>query len=957
MITEETTPCPAADQNPTAGIATAHLDPKAIIGQTLAFLHPDGAVFELCVIGPKPSKSQWWQGFAGGKKPIVAGWFRVHDKAADLAERVWATGVHVTLNPANEALLSRANERLVAGVGRTKDTEISRIRNLLIDIDPIRPEGISSTDAEHEAALEMSQIILADLTQDGCSEPLMGDSGNGAHLIFPLDLPNAQENIDLVKAVLETLSLRYQEHLARLNLELDQAVFNPARLTKLYGTWARKGDNTPDRPHRLSRIISLPKARNPVSIELLQKLAGVAGKQELPRTGTKAPSKGKLDVEAYLSRYGKEVVRVKPHGDGILYCLAECIFDSTHADNDAAIGQQADGLLYYQCFHDSCHGRTWAEARTKISGPDNLTHFIIGGTHSQNSTQKQSTQEGESKPPGTPPPTAPQTNSPWAVAAQLFPRIPFPWDALPPDIADSLQKLGRACATSSIALPGAAFCLMSSLMGRKLAVSPKEGWDSPMIIWHLDIRESGDGKTPPVRLMAGPIHDAQKEEEERYKEEIEAYNQLSKQNQDKQPTPAPPRGYFVTDLTIEGLREDLVHSPHGGIVVIQDEISAFLSGQNQYKSKGTDREAWLSLHDGYPTRVRRVGRSLYINGARVSIFGGIQPKVFRTFFAGEDGLYLSDGTLFRFLATCEPSTYYDLTAESWADRDRDNWETLLHRAINWVDGEIHARGGKIEQPTRIILSSEAQGRFLEWRNQLYSFKDRLPALLRGFLPKAVEYVLRLTGVIHCMQQFSIGKTPQAILTEGDLDRGIKTVNFYMGQIQGAIRLIEEESYSPPEISERSLLLAQTLDQLRPHLENGRLAIGFTHKHYNLVAPETQKIGKPRGMGAVLRAVKLTIPPGKHDANGHRSAKCLEWDTQTETFIKQCLQCLQSQKNQNRQGLEGADVEELMSASSAAPSEGFEDMPDISERMSASETCTSNASKDNGGKEDIMEVVI
>ena len=51
----------------------------------------------------------------------------------------------------------------------------------------------------------------------------------------------------------------------------------------------------------------------------------------------------------------------------------------------------------------------------------------------------------------------------------------------------------------------------------------------------------------------------------------------------------------MSDLTLEGLRDDLVNSPHGGLVVIQDEISAFISGQNQYKSKGTDREAWLAL--------------------------------------------------------------------------------------------------------------------------------------------------------------------------------------------------------------------------------------------------------------------------------------------------------------------------------------------------------------------------
>lgn len=101
-------------------------------------------------------------------------------------------------------------------------------------------------------------------------------------------------------------------------------------------------------------------------------------------------------------------------------------------------------------------------------------------------------------------------------------------------------------------------------------------------------------------------------------------------------------------------------------------------------------------------------------------------------------------------------------------------------------------GGRIEKPTRMIFNSEAQRKFFEWRNQLYSFKDRLPAKLRGFLPKAVEYVLRITGLSHCMQQFSIGKTPQAILTFEDLERGIKAVSFYMGQIQGAVRLIEEE---------------------------------------------------------------------------------------------------------------------------------------------------------------------
>ena len=42
---------------------------------TLKFLHPNGGVFELCLINPLSTISPNWAGKAFGKKPIVAGWF------------------------------------------------------------------------------------------------------------------------------------------------------------------------------------------------------------------------------------------------------------------------------------------------------------------------------------------------------------------------------------------------------------------------------------------------------------------------------------------------------------------------------------------------------------------------------------------------------------------------------------------------------------------------------------------------------------------------------------------------------------------------------------------------------------------------------------------------------------------------------------------------------------------
>lgn len=376
---------------------------------TLKFLHPGGEVFELCVIGPKTPSSKLWEGRAGGKKPIVAGWFKDAAAAARVAVQIEAEGVYITLNPCQEALLARADHRLKAHVDRTADHHIDKINNLLIDIDPQRPTGISSTGPKHEAALEMAQIIRADLTKEGWPDPLVGDSGNGGHLVYALDLPNDQESVDLVKAALEALALRYADQLKSKGLEIDLKVFNPGRLTKLYGSMVRKGDDTQDRPHRRAEIISLPQARRPVLPELLKKLAAAVQAQGSAQAQTKESGEGRFDLAAYLNHYRVEVAKVKPHGGGMLYCLQECIFDPSHSGNEAAIGQAQDGKLFYQCFHNSCT-HTWAEARSIISGSDKLTKFIIGG-NTPSSKASSAKQEAPKPPPQAGEPRKPEDKS------------------------------------------------------------------------------------------------------------------------------------------------------------------------------------------------------------------------------------------------------------------------------------------------------------------------------------------------------------------------------------------------------------------------------------------------------------------------------------------------------------------------------------------------------------------
>ena len=62
------------------------------------------------------------------------------------------------------------------------------------------PSEISSTDAEHAAALELATDIRMVLGEEGWPPPLLADSGNGAHLLYAVDLPNDAAATALVEA-------------------------------------------------------------------------------------------------------------------------------------------------------------------------------------------------------------------------------------------------------------------------------------------------------------------------------------------------------------------------------------------------------------------------------------------------------------------------------------------------------------------------------------------------------------------------------------------------------------------------------------------------------------------------------------------------------------------------------------------------------------------------------------
>ncbi len=285
-------------------------------------------------------------------------------------------GTYWTLNPVDPALLARAENKtkVTSQKGKaTSDQHVLRRRWLLIDCDPQRPAGISSTDSEKEFAHRAILAIRDHLREDaGWPAPILADSGNGYHLLYRIDL--SADDGGLVQRCLQALGSRFDTD----RVKVDTSVFNPSRICKLYGTQARKGDSTQNRPHRWARVLEIPEPVELVRAELLEALAVEAAetaraKSEPSRNGHAASANGdnhRLDVARWLTDRGLGFTRDRLPDGTDRYRLDHCPFNPEHVGKEVAIFQYASGATHAKCFHNSCQGKGWKEFKGAIGPPD-----------------------------------------------------------------------------------------------------------------------------------------------------------------------------------------------------------------------------------------------------------------------------------------------------------------------------------------------------------------------------------------------------------------------------------------------------------------------------------------------------------------------------------------------------------------------------------------------------------
>ena len=267
-------------------------------------------------------------------------------------------------------LAPRANraEALNEKGSTTSDADVVGRRWFAIDLDGGAVAGVSTTDAEHEAALERGRLLRDHLSSIGWPAAVLADSGNGAHLLYRVDLP--KDVGDLAKQCLEAL----QEQFGGDGVTVDRTVHNPSRIWKLYGTLARKGDNRPDRPHRLARLLEVPQEIVPVSRGLLEALAATAPKPIARKktSGAKkaAAQQSSLDLAAWISEHGLDVEGPEPWQDGELWTFAVLPVELRSPESLGMGRPTASGALSAGCHHDGCSANGWAELKAVVTPDD-----------------------------------------------------------------------------------------------------------------------------------------------------------------------------------------------------------------------------------------------------------------------------------------------------------------------------------------------------------------------------------------------------------------------------------------------------------------------------------------------------------------------------------------------------------------------------------------------------------
>lgn len=654
-----------------------------------------------------------------------------------------AAGVYATLNIVQPELLARAHNRVEDYVkATTGDANVTRRVRFLIDVDPVRASGISSTNAQLDEARGVARAIVDYVTPLGFPEPALGISGNGAHILYAIDLPVGDG--ELLKRCLHALAFRFNT----ATVQVDESVHKAAQLAKVYGTLVCKGDALADRPHRRSRLRMPEGGLQIATVEVLDRLAATLPQIDA-KPGAPAARGPRFDVEQFLQRSGIDIARTGPWQGGTRWILAACPFNPEHADGAAFIAQFANGALAARCLHNSCKQWGWRELRQRFE-PD----FQPGAETSAGSA---GTHEG---------PSWDIEFVPQPVPTGLLPVPEFPVAVLPDALRDWLVDISEriGCPLEYPAI--GSIVGLSSILGRKVGIKPMrfDDWLVIANLWGAIIGRPGLLKTPALRQVLKPLQKLEQGAHAEYRSQLDDHEakliawkkrrdrvggkdvdqlddeQLLNQARhivEQQPASPPRPRFIVNDPSYEKLGE-ILRDNTNGVLVFRDELVGLLrklDKEGNEEARTFFLEAWNG--DGSYT-FDRIGRgTVFVPHLILSVLGGIQPNPMLGYMfatarsgAGDDGLFQR----FQLFVWPDRRGKWNVV-DRFPDSEASQRAHAVYKRLSALQGlsaGAEFDTADLDATPWLRFTDDAQERFLAWRNE---WEERL---LSGEYSDALE---------------------------------------------------------------------------------------------------------------------------------------------------------------------------------------------------------------------------
>ncbi|CAH0221986.1 hypothetical protein SRABI123_02418 [Pseudomonas sp. Bi123] len=372
---------------------------------------------------------------------------------------------------------------------------------------------------------------------------------------------------------------------------------------------------------------------------------------------------------------------------------------------------------------------------------------------------------------------------------------PYPVQALGGILGPAVERMAEVIGVPQ-ALAAQSVLAASALATQGHAGLYLDGRSYPLSLYLITVAASGDRKTAADRFALLPARQWEREQWQRYREQLARYRVAQRQAQRINPAepdsasgatlgaePSAPR-LITTDPTIEALIKGLCHDlPSMGLFC--DEGGQFLGSSTMSRDNRLKAVTTLSsLWDGSPIDRARsmVGESLRAYDRRLSLHLMLQPYLAMQLIS--DPLLQGQGILGRCLMTWPTSlagqrSYQavDLSKDAALKRYQHRLSALFHQPWSLsADGAL--------QLSPLTLSPLARRRWIDLHDaieaQLGEFGEL--ASVRPSGSKAADNLLRVAGILAVVEESSVVEVDH-------IQRASALVGYYLTEIQ---RLTEQE---------------------------------------------------------------------------------------------------------------------------------------------------------------------